>query len=55
MKDIKIKRYTNEEILLKRDNFYNEYNALCKNSLSASNKAVSLAKKEIEGELLQDE
>lgn len=53
--DIKIERYSIEEILLKRDDFYNKYNTLCKNSLSASNKAVTLAQKDIEGELLQDE
>lgn len=53
--DIKIERYSIEELLLKRDDFYNKYNTLCKNSLSASNKAVTLAQKDIEGELLQDE
>ena len=48
LSDIKIKRYTDDEILSKRDVFFTEYNQLCKNSFSASKKAVLLAEKDLQ-------
>jgi len=55
LSDVEIGRYSKKEILRKRDQLYDNYNALCKNSFSASKKAVSLAEKELEGELEKDE
>lgn len=55
LSDIKIKRYSNDEILNKRDEFYKQYISLCKNSLSASKKAVKLASKDLKGILETDE
>ena len=55
LSDIEISRYTKKEILRKRDQLYDNYNALCKNSFSSSKKAVRLAEKELEGEFEKDE
>lgn len=55
LSDIEICRYSKKEILKKRDQLYDNYNALCKNSFSSSKKAVIMAEKELEGEFKKDE